>query len=197
MQAISSVVSQPPNAVFHSEPEILAEIYQHSVNMACWQRALPKQATDYADALVANAPDFQVRSSVRIDACAQWLERSLPNHAEKTAFVEDVTLLADMFGCLFQLNEVGIRLAVLHSAMCPKFHVDYVPCRLLCTYTGAGTHWQPAEQANTEGFQQLSQGDVALLKGENWEGNEGYGLIHRSPPATDKHGRVVLSLDFA
>ncbi|WP_345427438.1 DUF1826 domain-containing protein [Halioxenophilus aromaticivorans] len=197
MQALTAAVNQPPGAVYHSEPEILAEIYQHSVNMACWQRDLSTNVSEFATFLVNSSPDFQLRSGVRVDACAQWLERSLPSHAAKSEFIEDVSLLTDMFACLFQLNEVGVRLAVLHCAMCPKFHVDYVPCRLLCTYAGVGTHWRRAEQGDDEGYQQLSQGDVALLKGENWEGNENFGLIHRSPQATPATGRVVLSLDFA
>ena len=45
-------------------------------------------------------------------------------------------------------------------------------------------------------MQQLSQGDVALLKGEGWVGNEGKGLIHRSPQLSDQASRLILTIDF-
>jgi len=42
----------------------------------------------------------------------------------------------------------------------------------------------------------LSTGDVALLKGESWLGNEGGGLVHRSPGLSNKKKRLLLTLDF-
>ena len=72
-------------------------------------------------------------------------------------------------------------------------------------YTGTGTQWLPHDcadrsklgrgshgksddesglYASTDHIQQLMSGDVALLKGEMWAGNEGAGLIHRSPTAS-------------
>ena len=106
------------------------------------------------------------------------------------------------------LEHVGLRLAVLNTAMCPKFHVDRVPCRLICTYAGAGTQWHAPEDVERLGNgrvatrpeaagKQLKLGDVALLKGEAWDGNEGRGLVHRSPAATKNTPRLVLTLDMA
>jgi len=39
--------------------------------------------------------------------------------------------------------------------------------------------------------------DVALLKGELWEGNEKAGLVHRSPAVPADHRRLLLTLDFS
>jgi len=102
--------------------------------------------------------------------------------------------------------------------MCPKFHVDKVPCRLVTTYQGAATEWLPHQAVNREklgagsngkadsesglyknqnDIQQLNCGEVALLKGESWQGNENAGLVHRSPSlAVDEH-RLLLTLDFS
>ena len=49
---------------------------------------------------------------------------------------------------------------------------------------------------NLQDIQQLHQGEVALLKGESWEGNQGAGLIHRSPNLIDQTKRLILTLDF-
>ena len=122
-----------------------------------------------------------------------------------------------MFCCLFELEEVGLRLAVLNQAMCPRFHFDQVPCRLVTTYHGIATQWlendavdrsklgrgsngQPDSASglyNDESdIQQMSAGDVALLKGERWSGNENRGLVHRSPVTSSEEVRLLLTIDF-
>jgi len=50
---------------------------------------------------------------------------------------------------------------------------------------------------SADAIQTLAIGDVALLKGEHWEGNEGAGLVHRSPMVEAGQQRVLLTLDFA
>lgn len=45
-----------------------------------------------------------------------------------------------------------------------------------------------------DNIQRLQAGEVAVLKGEKWQGNEGAGLVHRSPAA--QQGRLLLSLDW-
>ncbi|HBC56874.1 MAG TPA: DUF1826 domain-containing protein, partial [Gammaproteobacteria bacterium] len=47
-----------------------------------------------------------------------------------------------------------------------------------------------------DAIQTLAIGDVALLKGELWEGNEGAGLVHRSPGVLPNQKRLLLTLDF-
>ena len=48
-----------------------------------------------------------------------------------------------MFCYLFDLKRAGLRLTSLNNAMCPRFHVDGVPCRLVTTYQGIATEWLP------------------------------------------------------
>lgn len=45
-------------------------------------------------------------------------------------------------------------------------------------------------------IEQIASGDVALLKGEKWHGNEGLGLIHRSPQLASGERRLILTLDW-
>ena len=91
------------------------------------------------------------------------------------------------------------------------FSVDHVVCRMICTYLGPGTEWLPEAQVNRNAFdqpsgsadkcnnetsiQRLGEGSVALLKGERWPGNEGRGLVHRSPAASADQPRLVVTLD--
>lgn len=200
MNAIHSMASD-------DHPSALTDIYQPNVTIAIWQRQLNARITDYANHVMAVSPCWQTRFIQKPHKIAEQLERELPLSDNRQAFIDDVTLVADMFSCLFELEQVGLRMSVLSQAMCPKFHVDRVPCRLITVYAGAGTEWHPPEHVErldnarvnplpTAVHKTLGVGDVALLKGEVWEGNEGRGLVHRSPNATETTRRLVLTLDF-
>ena len=190
-----------------THPSALAEIYQESVSLAVWRRQLDLSISGYAENILNNKPNLLVRLAQSPTSIATQLEKELPLDRSRSEFIRDIELVVDMFSCLFELQEVGLRLAVLNTAMCPKFHVDRVPCRLICTYAGAGTEWHANDEVQRlDGAsvlplpgiapRELGCGDVALLKGEMWEGNEGRGLVHRSPSASDDRRRLVLTLDF-
>lgn len=133
------------------------------------------------------------------------------------ALSEDIALIVDMFCCLFDVKEAGLRLTRLESPMCPKFHFDRVPCRLVTTYTGRATEWLTNDVINRAKLgagslgqpdhlsglydserliRQMQPGDVALLKGSGWEGSENGGLVHRSPHVGQDERRLLLTLDF-
>ena len=62
-------------------------------------------------------------------------------------------------------------------------------------------HNQPDElsglfQSETD-IKNLKSGQVALLKGEGWLGNQNAGLVHRSPAIAAGNSRLFLSLDFS
>lgn len=163
----------------------LTHIYQDDCNLAVWQRQDP--LADNSDWLKTIA---SLRFTAKVDDVPAVLHKHLPNHEDKARLSEDIWLLADMYSCLFDVNELGVRLQPLDRAMCPKFHCDRVPARLITTYGGQGTEFlhQPVQQINA--------GDVALLKGTAWEGNEENGVIHRSPQITSDEFRLVLTLDL-
>ena len=203
-------------AVFGSDVSVLSEIYQPDVNLSVWNRAIDPEVRVEADALVASDPSIQKSMVIRADEAPVSLQAILPKQQYR-ALHADMLWLIDAFSYLFDLREVGLRLAVLDTAMCPKFHVDKVPCRLITTYTGIATEWLPHHLVNrrflgpnaptslgaAQGICQpsdveiLEAGAVALLKGESWEGNEGCGLVHRSPSIPEGRQRLLLTLDLA
>lgn len=189
-------------------PKVLAEIFQDGVNLAVWQRRLPAQLEDFAALVISLGQPLADQRVVEVNENEPpqlvGLLREAADLQGYEAFVADVTWLLSAYTCLLGARRVGLRLRVLHSAMCPRFHVDNVPVRLLTTYVGPGSDW--LEEGVVEGsglhlapapvdnIQRLRTGDVALLKGEKWLGNEGAGLIHRSPAS--QQGRLLLSLDW-
>lgn len=197
-----------PSALYGDTPDVLTRIYNEGMNLAVWQRSADSATASYAGFLTEADTRFSnLRGYVSADKVHEWFLKSLPEHPARTAFTNDVALICDMFCCLFELKAVGIRLTVLDKAMCPKFHTDQVPCRLVTSYYGEGTEWLQNYHVNRHqsGYgkindrliQKIKPYHVALLKGESWEGNENNGVVHRSPvPETDGK-RVLLTLDFA
>ena len=200
----------PPRGVIRQDIECLTEIFDEAVNLAIWQRPANPVIERFAQAYTQQSGSAQRFVSVTAgeqagDILPEWA-KSLPG---ADVWLNDVEEVIDIFHCLFEPAAVGVRLHTLSGTMCPRFHVDRVPARLLITYCGRGTEWLPeacVSRNSAEGRlpeQQVTESDIneiplnaiALLKGELWEGNEGRGLIHRSP---DPKGtpRLVLGLDW-
>ena len=191
-------------------PEVFGDIYDEAVNMAVWRRQLSAALQASIQQLVKAQPTLRVQTTVAPENVVSCLDSDLGTH-QYDELKQNIAELAEMFSCLFGLNRVGLRLAVLANTMCPKFHVDHVPCRLITTYQGIATEWLPHQNVkhaveqghrkispaqNPQHIQKLDCGDVALLKGESWQGNEYAGLVHRSPEPKG-HSRLLLTLDFA
>lgn len=198
--------------------DVLADIYDDGVNMAIWQRELPNSLLKATSKLLLENPNLQVSLTLDPADTREVLVNALGTQFESIALASDVAGLVDMFCYLFDLKSVGLRLTALGHAMCPRFHVDRVPCRLATTYFGGATEWLPHDRVNrsklgpgskgipdaqsglfskSDDIQQLEKGDVALLKGESWIGNEEAGLVHRSPSLERGKSRLLLTLDFA
>ncbi|QCI15333.1 DUF1826 domain-containing protein [Pseudomonas putida] len=194
--------------IYGESPKVMAEIFHDGVNMAVWQRRLPAQLEDFAALVISLGQPLADQRVVEVSEHEPvLLPGLLPEAADLhgyEAFVADVTWLVSAYTYLLGARRVGLRLRVLQGAMCPRFHVDNVPLRLLTTYVGPGSDWLEEgavervglhlAPAPVDNIQQLQTGDVALLKGEKWIGNEGAGLIHRSPPS--QQPRLLLSLDW-
>lgn len=195
--------------------DVLGDIYQDMFSMVVWERSLA-DVSDYCKSLVSSSSQLNIKDQGAPEQIERLLIRILPDGVNKENFIEDVRMLMDMFACLFDLSEVGLRLAVLSSAMCPRFHVDNIPCRLITTYQGQGSEWlHDAHVVRNElghstiksthknmglasfgVINQLKVGDVALMKGNTWPTSMGRGVVHRSPSVSSESPRLFLSLDM-
>ena len=193
-------------------PLALSGILEDGVNLALWQRQLPLHIAEFGALLVAlNEP---LAESLVIELNSENAEPNLLGLASSCrdlegyeGFIADVSWLVSAFACLLGAKRIGVRLRLLDKAMCPRFHVDHVPVRLITTYAGIGSQWlregvmdrrklsQPDAEPS-ERIEQIQCGEVALLKGTKWHGNEGYGLIHRSPALKADERRLILTLDW-
>lgn len=200
-----------------TQPTILTDIYRPEHNIAVWQRSLSSELTKNIQQMLLEGKQLAIVKTVTPETVANSLRGKLEGYACADDLSEDIALIVEMFCCLFDLQEVGLRLTTLDTPMCPKFHVDHLPCRLVTTYAGSATEWLknddidrsklgaggaglPDHQSGVlkpnASINQIKRGDVALLKGSGWEGNEATGVVHRSPEATAIERRLLLTLDM-
>lgn len=200
----------PPHVAIHTQPGGLSDILKDDTSLAIWNRPLSARVTHFARTFAQQAGNRERFYSL---APGETAEAILPDWARQLTgaeqWLEDVHTLLEMYHCLFEPAAIGLRLHVLQDTMCPRFHTDRVPVRLLCTYTGPGTQWLansdvcrregpgplPDQPAPEHRIHSIPTGAVALLKGEAWVGNEGKGLVHRSP-ATGHKPRLVMGFDW-
>lgn len=204
------------NAIVDYEANVFAQIFEPQFNLAVWQRAISPLITDY---LTSANLGGGVRGVVTVESAKQLLNNELPhieqNKEGRQALIDDIVLQIDMLTCLVGCESAGLRLTVLKDAMCPKFHVDHIQIRQICTYLGPATEWLPNNLLRREflgkgaqnetkldrlfmsdtDIEQLQPFDIALLKGDAWVENEGKGIVHRSPAVAKGGRRVVMTLD--
>ena len=200
-----------------NDATVLADVYREDINIAIWQRELSDELLHAVEMLVESNRSLMASMTVSPASAVSSVRDALDSN-DRCIVSKDIADLVEMYCCLFGLERAGLRLSVLNSAMCPKFHVDRVPCRLVTTYLGPGSEWlhhdtvdrsklgvgsrglsdlESGLMKTPEDIQQLDGGDVALLKGELWEGNEDAGLVHRSPAVEDGQLRLLLTLDVS
>ncbi len=198
-------------------PLVMTDIYQEDVNLAVWKNSLPDDISLCMQDLINKKPAFKAIMTVAPSNVYEHISESFAGIDSSTALCQHISLLVDMFCTLFDLKYAGLRLKLLNSPMCPRFHVDKIPCRLVTTLSGSGTEWLPDSAVNrtrlgsgnngmpdessgvihlASNVEQLSAGDVALLKGESWHNNESAGLVHRSPAFIPNKNRLLLTLDL-
>lgn len=185
-----------------ASPHVLSAIRDEACNLAIWERpANPAFASLLSPSL----------SDVRFDAPLQGLETRLASELAEAgyrageecgALIADMVALAKSYAGLMQINAVSVRLAIVTTDSCRKFHADYVKARLITTYVGTGTQWIDAEDAARvtkdevpQNVKTLATGDVGLFKGKLWTQTP---AIHRSPPIEGTgERRLILVLDPA
>ena len=188
-----------------------AAIYDEDVELVSVVRPASASIDALAERLFASRQDVQSQweqavgdadsplvalSMLQIDA--DWLG----------ALGEEITLASDMLGELVGCKRIGIRVTTLRRPMCPRFHVDQIPCRMLVTIGGPATEWIASDDVDRAllaardtdappirrgaDIRRLAPRNWSLLKGGAWDDRFG-GVVHRSPHGTRE--RLLVSFD--
>jgi len=114
-------------AAICDHPSIFTDIFKEDTNIAIWQRTLSTEVEQCVSKLLDIQSNFRSNLIVSPDDVVTKLIESNSKFNNAQALLEHIAELTDMFCLLFELKQVGLRLTVLDSAMCPRFHVDKVP----------------------------------------------------------------------
>lgn len=186
---------------FASSPSELAVFRDPACAAAIWDRPLSPGLAAWLDGLdAARLPKWRETLAVEavheavLDACQ---EAGTPDCPERAELITDIQQLADAFAALMQVEFVQIRLDVISSNACRRFHVDAVTGRMVCTLRGTGTQYGLAHEGQqpTE-ITTVSRGAPIFLRGTLWPTTPESSLLHRSPPIEGTgETRLVVVLD--
>ena len=126
--------------------------------------------------------------------CAQ---AGLPASVHRQALVSDICALCQVMTDLLSPPFLRVRLSVVSTNSCRKFHIDAVTARLVCTYRGPGTQYgQSIDDADPQVISDVPTGAPIVLRGTLWPERPASGLRHRSPPIEGSgQTRLVLVVD--
>ncbi|MEM9470995.1 MAG: DUF1826 domain-containing protein [Pseudomonadota bacterium] len=182
-------------------PEGLSAIHSPGCAAAIWRRQLPPGVQSWANQLDPDQlPQGRVilhRQAV-MDAVSQLCEiAATPDDPKRDLLIEDIAALSQIFADLMKTQYLRLRLDVVTSNACRKFHIDAITARLVCTYRGTGTQYGiSTDGAEPRRVFTVSTGAPILLRGTLWPEGPKSGLLHRSPPIEGTgETRLVLVLD--
>lgn len=188
----TSVVSTPKGLLDIHEPACAAAIWQRNPlpRFQNWIEALPPEQLPKARLIL--------RSDAVCDALLNVAcQCGTPECPERDMLIEDASALAEIFANVMQAEYLRLRLDVVDTNACRKFHIDAVKARLVCTYRGTGTQYGLSENGQDPAqILTVPTGAPIVLRGTRWPETPLSSLLHRSPPiAGTGETRLLLVLD--
>lgn len=182
------------------DPSVLRQIGAAGVAAAIWQRKPMAEFSDWISGLpAAQLPVLRSLVTVgSVEACihAACDNAGTPAGQMRDMFASDVAALAYIMSEVMGAPLLQLRLDVVVTDACRRFHVDNMRARMLCTYRGAGTQLAQPGQEHTP--LEMAPGAAAILRGKLWQAPEAVGLLHRSPPISGTgQTRLLLVIDPA
>jgi len=165
--------------------------------LAIWDRALPPSLAGLVAALdLADVDDIDALLPAADATVAAAVLLGAAGYEGKTAaaLAHEIAALADALAAVTIAKRLRLRLEVVDTDACRRFHADLVTIRLLVTLRGPGTQW--IDTAAPDVVEQLPAGAVGLFKGRRLMDEPT--VLHRSPPiaGTGVH-RLMLVIDPA
>lgn len=198
---MTTMVARPATAMNSaSDPRILGSVSMRGVAVAIWQRKPALEYQEWLDGLdAARFPRLRCRTTLAQLSAAlnrACIEAGTPPSRNRECLVDDIADLARRATEVTKSQMVDLRMDVSGGQPCPKWHLDAVTARLICTLRGAGTQFGTTTvETSPADIQQMQTGDVGMFRGSLWPGDEVSGILHRSPPADNLRERFLLVID--
>ena len=189
-----SVVLASSDAVVEDEAaNVLARIWEPDVHLAIWRRPIANDLEGLSDLIWDHIDDINELVSI------ETLLSDLPALLEAAGYAQfvkpltqEIVAIGERLSEIMECAKLRLRLEVVETDACRKFHADNVAVRLLMTLSGPGTQWVRAEADRS--IEVLGMSEVGLFKGRIWA--EEPRILHRSPPiAATGETRLLLVID--
>ena len=191
------VGSATAKVAFVDEKEGLARLFDGDIAGVIWRRRMQEGIQSWLDTLPVDQlftgriilPASKVRSAV-----TELMNISeMPDCAERQLLLDDICSLAHEFNKICASSYHRFRFDVVTNNKCPKFHIDHVAARLLCTYRGVGTEYSflDDQKRPTEIFSTPNCAAI-VLRGTKWPTDCANNLVHRSPEINDENETRLL-----
>ncbi|GAA0740048.1 DUF1826 domain-containing protein [Sphingomonas sp. ABOLD] len=189
----------PAVALERGDPGVLEAVVRPEVHLAIWNRPLPLALAWLPQLDWSKIDDLDFTTTLEAleaDVAEGLAEAGYPAGARGDALAGEMIDHARRFAAVQQIDALAIRLEVIETDACHKFHADHVTARLLTTLMGTGTQWIHGDAGPDTPIRQMRTGDVAIFKGRL--ATEALAILHRSPPIGDTgETRLLLAIDPA
>jgi len=195
----------PEHAARSADPDALSAILMPGINLAIWERKVAPEVPDVKT--LAEINDISLTAEADQVGAAMILALKEAGYPAEVIgpLTADIAAHANRLAQLLVCDTLAIRLEVIETDACRRFHADYVSVRLILTYVGPGTQWldnvaairlRNGAAVETLDVRNVSAGQIALFKGRKWSPDGA--IVHRSPPIADTgQRRLVLVIDPA
>lgn len=189
--------------------EALKDFNHRSYPLGIVKRTVPPDSVTFFEKLMSTK--FKIFGNISKDSALNeirdLLDDVIADELQSEPFYQDwlhdMAEVCKVFCDLENSDAIGFWLGSERG--CRRYHIDFVPQRLLVTYAGKGTEWLPAEAADREAFargkpnenivkdwsalQFMNPWDVAVFRGGKNE------LLHRTPDDALNRPSVLMRLD--
>ena len=169
------------------DPSDLTVFSEKTYPAVIWSRQVLPKIQNWIDQIDPNLLP-NVRKVLHKTVIQETLEHvfnntRIPQSNQLDWLLKDITKLGKVFSNLMQVDFLRLRLDVVSTNSCRKFHVDSVTGRLICTYRGEGTQYGISRDENEPvDIFSVPTGSPVLLSGLLSSKENGLELLHRSPP---------------
>jgi len=177
-------------------PGILNEIRSADCNLSIWEREFSANFPQLLDANPRDVRFSTTNSQIAAQLSTELKGSGFQDSVERGLLERDIIELAEKFSSILNIQKFEVRIEVVTTNSCRKWHADYVTARLITTYAGTGTQWLCAKAAqqvrdgsDPDEIGQMSAGDVGIFKGKLATDEP---AIHRSPPIEGTGERRLL-----
>ena len=185
------------------DPTELETFLQPDCAAALWHRHMPAPVQAWIDGLdpecLPMAREIMAPGQVSEFLNDQFVNAGTLPSVERDWLHDDIVSLSHSFAKLLSAKFLRVRLSVVTTNSCRKFHLDAIKARLICTYRGTGTQLgigQMGADIGAEKIITVPTGTPILLRGSLWPPQPATSLLHRSPPIEGSgQTRFVVVLD--